>query len=198
MARPAEVEVTVVRVFCGEGGTWGNPLGVVLDGSAVAADDRQALAAHLGYSETVFVDDPAQGRIQIFTPTVEMPFAGHPTFGTAWLLRREGLSVDALRPPAGEGARPLRRRVPFIAAGPEWAPPFELRRLADAAAVGRSRSSRGSRLSLAWIDEPPGWFGRAHSSPEAGIAEDEATGAAAVRLCAELGRRSRSHRAAAR
>ncbi len=99
----------VLRVFTGPAGAHGNPLGVVLDGPAVAPRDRQRMAAALGFSETVFVDDAAGGSLRIFTPTVEMPFAGHPLVGTAWLLRQEGRPIDALRPPAGEVLRLLRR-----------------------------------------------------------------------------------------
>jgi len=189
VARPPQVEVTVLRVFCGDGAAGGNPLGVVLGGSAVAGDDRQALAAHLGYSETVFVDDATQGRIQIFTPTVEMPFAGHPSVGTAWLLRREGHAVDALQLPAGKVPVRFDGDVPFIAGRPEWAPPFELRRLADAAAVeAEPVIEEGLVYVWAWIDEPVGLVRTRSFVPEAGIAEDEATGAAAVRLCSKLGR----------
>ena len=102
MAKPPQVEVRVPRVFCDEAGSFGNPLGVVMDGPAVVADDRQALARHLGYSETVFVDDAPSGRIAIYTPEVELPFAGHPCVGTAWMLRDAGFEVGALRPPAGK------------------------------------------------------------------------------------------------
>ena len=98
---PAEIEVRVPRVFCAADGSFGNPLGVVRDGPAVPAGDRQALARHLGYSETVFVDDAASGLIAIYTPEVELPFAGHPSVGTAWMLLAEGVGLDALRPPAG-------------------------------------------------------------------------------------------------
>lgn len=189
LARPPQVEVTVLRVFCGEGGAGGNALGVVLEGSAVARDDRQALAAHLNYSETVFVDDPARGRIQIFAPEVEMPFAGHPSVGTAWLLQREGHVVDALRPPAGKVPVRFDADVPFIAGRPEWAPPFELRRLADAAAVeAEPVFDEGLVYVWAWIDEAVGLVRTRSFVPEAGITEDEATGSAAIRLCAELGR----------
>ena len=75
-----------LRVFLGPDGGGGNPLEVVLDGVAVPPARRQAVAADLGFSETVFVDDPATGALQIFTPTVELPLAGHPLVGTAWLL----------------------------------------------------------------------------------------------------------------
>ena len=77
-------DVTVVRVFTDPEGNFGNPLGVV-DAQTVAPADRQALATQLGYSETIFVDNPASGattaHARIFTPTTELPFAGHPTVG---------------------------------------------------------------------------------------------------------------------
>jgi trans-2,3-dihydro-3-hydroxyanthranilate isomerase len=67
----------------------GNPLAVVFDADAL--DDRrmQAIAKEFGHPETVFVLKPAAGgtaRIRIFTPSVELPFAGHPTVGTALVL----------------------------------------------------------------------------------------------------------------
>ncbi len=87
----------VLRVFCGPRGGYGNELGVVRDGSRIPARaDRQALAARLGFSETVFVDDPERGVIDIYTPTLRLPFAGHPCVGTAWLL-----DVPELVTPAG-------------------------------------------------------------------------------------------------
>src|SRR6476646_3333177 len=94
-------ELHVLRVFCGEGGSGGNPLGVFLDGSEVGAEQRQGIADELGFSETVFVDDAEHGEMRIFTPAVELSFAGHPVVGTAWLLARERGAVAALRPPAG-------------------------------------------------------------------------------------------------
>src|SRR5919106_884713 len=94
----------VLKVFVGDDGAGGNPLGVFLDGGTVVASDRQAVAARLGFSETVFVDDAERGELRIFTPGVELPFAGHPLVGTAWLLARERTPLDILRPPAGEVA----------------------------------------------------------------------------------------------
>src|SRR6201999_2188361 len=82
-------ELHVLRVFCDSSWSHGNPLGVFLDGAEVPEERRQAIAAELGFSETVFVDDPASGRMKIFTPGLELGFAGHPSVGTAWLLERE-------------------------------------------------------------------------------------------------------------
>src|SRR4051812_47047692 len=75
-----------LRVFCAEDGSGGNPLGVFLEGAEVPRNRRQAVAADLGFPETVFVDDADRGAIRIFTPAEELDFAGHPSVGAAWLL----------------------------------------------------------------------------------------------------------------
>ena len=91
----------VLRVFCAEDGSGGNHLGVFLNGAEVAEEERQGIAHELAFAETVFVDDLERAELRIFTPEVELPLAGHPLVGTAWLLREEGTSVETLRPPAG-------------------------------------------------------------------------------------------------
>jgi PhzF family phenazine biosynthesis protein len=105
----------VLRVFCDEAGEHGNPLGVFLDGDEVPAERRQAVAHELGFSETVFVDDRRRGECRIFTPGLELPFAGHPTVGTAWLLAHEGEAVEMLRPPAGEVPVRIEGELTFVA-----------------------------------------------------------------------------------
>lgn len=117
-------ELHVLRVFINEEGEWGNPLGVFLKGAEVPETERTRVAAELGFSETVFVEDPASGRISIHTPAVELPFAGHPTVGTAWLLAREGLPVEALKPPAGRVGVRVEADEAFVTARPQWSPPF--------------------------------------------------------------------------
>ncbi|HYH93881.1 MAG TPA: PhzF family phenazine biosynthesis protein, partial [Candidatus Saccharimonadales bacterium] len=82
-------ELHVLRVFLDPEGRGGNALGVFLDGGAIDPTERLAVAAELGFSETVFVEsiDLAARRasVRIFTPGTELAFAGHPTVGTAWL-----------------------------------------------------------------------------------------------------------------
>jgi predicted PhzF superfamily epimerase YddE/YHI9 len=176
----------VLRVFCGEEGEGGNRLGVFLSGGDVPPDARQAVAADLGFSETVFVDDADRGELRIFTPAVELAFAGHPAVGSAWLL-----DVDLLRVPAGK--LPVRREdgATFVAARPEWGPEFEWRQLDSPAAVDALDGPPGGHDHLgvwAWIDEAAGGV-RARVFPvRYGIAEDEATGSAAAVLCGALGR----------
>ena len=71
----------------------GNPLAVVLDAERLSAAEMQAIALEFNYSETTFVlppDDPAHtAKVRIFTPRIEVPFAGHPNIGTAFALARE-------------------------------------------------------------------------------------------------------------
>ena len=73
----------------------GNPLAVVLDAERLSRGQMQAIAAEFNLSETVFVLPPAKAhsakKLRIFTPRAELPFAGHPTVGTAFLLAKLGL-----------------------------------------------------------------------------------------------------------
>jgi predicted PhzF superfamily epimerase YddE/YHI9 len=181
----------LLRVFCDEQGNGGNALAVFLDGAGVPPDERQVIAMELGYSETVFVDDAERGALRIFTPVAEIPFAGHPTVGTSWLLRAEGHEPSALQVPAGELPVRFDGDASFVSARPEWAPEFETEQLASADEVeALDGPPRGHDLieAWAWADEDAGIV-RARVFPVLfGIPEDEATGAAAVRLCAQLGR----------
>lgn len=121
----------VLRVFCAPGGGYGNELGVIRDGSRIPERaERQELAAKLGFSETVFVDDPERGVIDIYTPTLRLPFAGHPCVGTAWLL-----DIPELVTPAGEVGARLDGEFSWIEARAEWAPPRTLRQYGSAAEV---------------------------------------------------------------
>ena len=73
----------------------GNPVAVFTDGSGLGDEQMQRTARELNLSETVFVlpsDDRADATVRIFTPTTELPFAGHPILGTAVVL---GAHLDA-------------------------------------------------------------------------------------------------------
>src|SRR5918999_3839696 len=185
-------ELHVLRVFVTPEGTRGNPLGVFLDGPGVPEGRRQAVATDLGFSETVFVDDPARGAVRIFTPADELPFAGHPLVGTSWLLARERTAVAVLRPPAGEVPTWLDDDgLTWIQGRAEWAPEIAFRQLGGPAEVDALAGPPDGMDSVdcwAWEDEPAGRVRARVFAPRYGIAEDEATGAAAVRLVSHLGR----------
>jgi trans-2,3-dihydro-3-hydroxyanthranilate isomerase len=79
----------------------GNPLAVVVDGAGIPSQQMQRIALEMNYSETTFITGgEARGGgwdVRIFTPVHEIPFAGHPTLGTASVIRRELLEVPADR-----------------------------------------------------------------------------------------------------
>jgi predicted PhzF superfamily epimerase YddE/YHI9 len=183
-------ELHVLRVFCDAEWSHGNPLGVFLDGDEVLEERRQEVAAELGFSETVFVDDATEGRMRIFTPGLELPFAGHPSVGTAWLLAKEREPVQMLRPPAGEVEVRTEGGLTFVAARAEWSPAWALIELSDALAVeeatGPPEDEREAYL-WAWIDEAEGTV-RSRCFSLDDIGEDEATGSAAIVLAAALDR----------
>jgi trans-2,3-dihydro-3-hydroxyanthranilate isomerase len=91
----------------------GNQLAVFTDGRGLDEARMQALALEIGFSETVFVFPPESGgnvRIRIFTPYLELPFAGHPTLGTAFVLGAPlQLTVIALETGSGNVAVALER-----------------------------------------------------------------------------------------
>ena len=72
----------------------GNPLAVVPDARGLSDAQMQRIAAEFNYSESTFVlppeDDANTARVRIFTPTAELPFAGHPNVGTGYVLGRQG------------------------------------------------------------------------------------------------------------
>ncbi|HET7540105.1 MAG TPA: PhzF family phenazine biosynthesis protein [Polyangiaceae bacterium] len=111
----------------------GNALAVFTDASHLSCAQMQALAREMNLSETSFVVPPsadADAGLRIFTPTMELPFAGHPTLGTALVLARS--SGDAVRLETGRGVvtvrfeagtsgkafgwmtQPLPKREPFV------------------------------------------------------------------------------------
>jgi trans-2,3-dihydro-3-hydroxyanthranilate isomerase len=90
----------ILNVFTrGEETLSGNPLCVFEDGASFDTETMQALARQFNLSETTFIvpSTQASARVRIFTPSYEMPFAGHPTLGTAQVCRSLGLGGDSLR-----------------------------------------------------------------------------------------------------
>ncbi|HET7732147.1 MAG TPA: PhzF family phenazine biosynthesis protein [Usitatibacter sp.] len=103
----------IVNVFTRDGGPLtGNPLCVFEDGSAVDDATMQALARQMNLSETTFIlpSAAATARVRIFTPSYEMPFAGHPTLGTAHVVRSMGRGGDSLALEMKAGVIPVEAR----------------------------------------------------------------------------------------
>jgi PhzF family phenazine biosynthesis protein len=152
----------------------GNPVAVVLDGAGLATEDMQRFAHWTNLSETTFVLPPttseADYRVRIFTPAVELPFAGHPTLGTchAWLTsRRAGHDRDVVVQECGAGLVTVRRVAdglafaapPLVKSGP--VDEALVQRMADVLRVGRSEI-----VDAQWVDNGPGWVAALFTSAE--------------------------------
>ena len=189
------IDVTVVRVFTDPGGRFGNPLGVI-DASTVPEQQRQQIARKLSYSETVFVDPPEPGattaRAHIFTPAVETAFAGLPALGAVWWLRHRGTPVRTLQLGAGVVEVDYRGDLAVIRASGEWTPEFVIEELAspdEIAAADPADYDDGFAHALwTWSDKAVSCIRMRVFAPELGVAEDEATGAAAIRITEHLSR----------
>ncbi|BBY91230.1 thymidylate synthase [Mycobacterium gallinarum] len=183
------IDVTVLRVFTDPDGNFGNPLGVV-DNSTVEPTDRQRIATQLGYSETIFIDLPQGGsstaHARIFTPAVELPFAGHPTVGASWWLRDQGFAIKTLQVPAGIVQVSYDGDLTAVSARAEWAPDFAIYDLASVdelmAADPSDYTDAAEHYLWTWLDKSAGMIRSRMFAADLGVPEDEATGAAAVRI----------------
>jgi trans-2,3-dihydro-3-hydroxyanthranilate isomerase len=107
MTRP--LAYRIVNVFTREARLSGNPLCVFEDGEGLDTGTMQALARQFNLSETTFIlpSAKATARVRIFTPSYEMPFAGHPTLGTAHVVRSLRACGDALALEMAAGVIPV-------------------------------------------------------------------------------------------
>jgi len=117
--RFVQVDVFTERVF------GGNPLAVVFGAEELADQQMQAVAREMNCSETTFLLAPTRAdcawRVRIFTPARELPFAGHPTIGTAWVLATEKLlPVGATRFNLEEGIGPVEVTLEGEATAPSF------------------------------------------------------------------------------
>jgi trans-2,3-dihydro-3-hydroxyanthranilate isomerase len=97
-----QLPFTIVDVFA-ESARAGNQLAVVENAQALTQAQMQSIAREFDFSETTFVcsHSETRARVRIFTPAEELPFAGHPTLGTAWVLR-DGNEAITLELDAGD------------------------------------------------------------------------------------------------
>src|ERR1700761_1325725 len=189
------IDVTVLRVFTDSAGNFGNPLGVV-DPPRVAPGQHQRIAAELGYSKTVFINGPAEGSTtadaRIYTPLVELPFAGPPTVGASWWLRSTGTPIHTLQVPAGVVQVHYDNDITTVTARADWAPQFAIHDLQSpdevAAADPVDFPDDVAHYLWAWIDESGGSLRSRFFAANLGVPEDEATGSAAVRMTDYLSR----------
>ena len=155
-----QVDVFTARPY------YGNPLAVVLDGSGLSAEEMQHFSNWTNLSECTFVLPPTKAaadyRVRIFCPGRELPFAGHPTLGTAhaWLeaggiakgefiVQECGLGLIKIR---RDGAKLAFAAPPLLKSGP--LPEADVALIARGLGVARSDIT-----AHAWCDNGPNWRG---------------------------------------
>jgi trans-2,3-dihydro-3-hydroxyanthranilate isomerase len=140
----------LVNVFTQNGGVLtGNPLCVFESADALSTETMQALARQFNLSETTFIlrTTRANARVRIFTPSYEMPFAGHPTLGTAFVCHALGLGGSELTLEMQAGRIPVRfnnDRWTLQANPPTWREPASSR-MELAQMLGLTQSDIGAR-----------------------------------------------------
>jgi PhzF family phenazine biosynthesis protein len=152
----------------------GNPVAVVLDAAGLSTEQMRRFSHWTNLSETTFLTDPTEPEadyaVRIFTPTVELPFAGHPTLGTAhaWLEaggrpKRDDVVVQE----CGAGLVRLRRSgeglafaaPPLVRSGPVEDELVD--RIAGMLGIGRD-----AIVDSQWVDNGPGWVAVMLATPE--------------------------------
>jgi PhzF family phenazine biosynthesis protein len=162
-----------VDVF-GGGPCSGNPVAVVIDAEGMGEEEMQRFARWTNLAETTFVLPPTRAgadyRVRIFTPVLELPFAGHPTLGTchAWLeVGGEAAHPDEIVQECEAGLIRIRREggqlsfeaPPLVRSGPASEE--------DAAKVAEAlRVDSAELLAVEWADNGPGWIVALLESPE--------------------------------
>jgi PhzF family phenazine biosynthesis protein len=156
----------------------GNPVAVVLDAEGLSDTDMQRFARWTNLSETTFVLPPSDGgadyQVRIFTASLELPFAGHPTLGTchAWLAaggapRQDGVIVQQ----CGAGLVRVRQTADGLA----FAAPPLLRSGSPSEALVQHLAAvlgidRGDIVDAEWVDNGPGWVAVLLGSADAVLA----------------------------
>jgi PhzF family phenazine biosynthesis protein len=156
----------------------GNPVAVVHDGEGLTSEEMQRFAHWTNLSETTFLLAPtapeADYRVRIFTPTAELPFAGHPTLGTAHAWLHSGNAPrhpDLIVQECGAGLVRVRgtpdglafAAPPLLRSGPVEEEIVE--HLASLLGIGRQ-----AIVDAQWVDNGPGWVGVLLESAEAVLA----------------------------
>jgi PhzF family phenazine biosynthesis protein len=172
MPRPfAQVDVFTTTPY------RGNPVAVVLDGADLGTDEMQRFANWTNLSETTFVLPPtadgADYQIRIFTPALELPFAGHPTLGTchAWLTAAGRQEQEEIVQQCAAGLVRVRRTPNGLAfAAPELlrSGPVEeslVEQIASVLGIDRSEI-----VDAQWADNGPGWVAVLLADAEAVLA----------------------------
>ncbi|MGH9641457.1 MAG: PhzF family phenazine biosynthesis protein [Terriglobales bacterium] len=176
-----------------DAGDYGSLTGVVPDATTMSPTEQQQLAHELGYPETIFVQDPGDLRIRTLTPKEEIPFAGQPSVGAAWLLGQlRGTLPQTLKLPCGSISVWGNGDRVWVQAPLSWMPAWTHEMVPSLktleALEGPLDPVQDATQLWTWVDEEKGHIRARTFASRFGIHEDESTGSASMQLAATLGR----------
>lgn len=184
--------MNIIKVFVNSDGQYGNPVGVIIDdGKTMSNQKRQETATASGLSEIVFINDLKTNNISIFSPTKEIPFAGHAVIGTAFFIEKQkssqitkiismGINIDVKH----EGERI------WVQAELSKMPDWNFKQLNSASDVEKLTISSTTDFEhcvvWSWINEKDGIIRARTFAPDWLIPEDEANGSGSLLLSTRL------------
>lgn len=193
------VVISILRVFINKDNKFGNPVGIIQDEKrAIDKTVRQAIAAKLNFSESVFIDNSETGTVSIYNPKKEVNFAGHALVGTSYFLKTiSGHPLRFLTCRAGQLETYQENGLTWIKSSLKGTPSWHHAQLQDAYAVENIPIAESKRLEhtiiWAWMDQNKGIVRARTFAPDWGIPEDEANGSGSMQLASMLGRKLEIH-----
>jgi predicted PhzF superfamily epimerase YddE/YHI9 len=185
-------EINIFSVFVNEKQEYGNPVGIILDEKqAISKVERQQVAAKLGFSESVFIDNLGTGKVSIFNPIREVDFAGHALVGTAFyfseILKKP---IKFLECRGGQLRAWQENGLTWIRASLKNTPPWNFEELKNEASVKKLSAEtvapKQHTVVWAWENKDQGIIRARTFAPDWGIPEDEANGSGSMQLAVKL------------
>ncbi len=184
--------MNIVKVFVNQNGEYGNPVKIQVDeDKTIPNDERQRTATNSGLSEIVFINNLKTNDISIFSPTREIPFAGHAVIGTVFFLEKQKghLINNILSMGTNISVRHENEKI-WVCAELSKMPEWNFKQLESANEVDKLGISNTSDLEhcvvWSWVNEKKGIIRARTFAPDRLILEDEANGSGALLLSTKL------------
>lgn len=192
-----EKNMTILRAFVNQKGEYGNPVGIIIDeGKAIPSEIRQKKATRSGLSEIVFINNIKANDISIFSPTGEIPFAGHAVIGAAFYLDKlKGENIDSVSSMGIKITVYHKLTKIWVRAELSKMPEWNFKQLqtvveVEALTVGHMKDFEHC-VVWAWINEKKGIIKARTFAPDWLIPEDEANGSGSLLLASQLNKEIR-------
>jgi len=184
-----------LNVFTDTSGRYGDPVSIIIDENRkLDAVERQLLTKKIGNPETVFINDISAGDVSIFSLQQEIPFAGQPMIGAAWLLSKlRGQPISTIHSMGRNVTTRQEDDRTWIWANLEIMPPWHHLQVDGVDAVARINKDEAAAMEhtmvWAWVNKDKGVIRARTFASDWDIPEAESNGSGAMLLAAQLNRK---------